>query len=501
MADDFYAYDDDEKAPKGRDNLFLWTVFILLLIGVAFACWLGSFYIFGHPEQPRSYRLLQKLKKIDPPRRFEVTAAPQGEFSSPQKLYERYANLTRLELERENANLIRDYIKNYRETKKLVPYVTGRFNIIGTIELTAKDMFASGVVTLAQSIDFPKVLIEHVYTTPAANVPALRAMLGTGLDMPIKRTDDCAAVIHVAKMADGRLKFTVVSLLYGTYVIKGGTGMFSLEPPPDLNMEAGVPVLKDQPLQDAIKAYAEYRRKHPVASVEPGTAVPPTQGPELVRIDTVEPGTPVPETGAVAAVPVATPIPIRGNPTPKLIAAATPRATPPLLTMLTTPSPRVATPIPVATPMPVETPVVSPTGVTLKPFNPQGEVVARPDPSKTFSDGGKWRTYAPGAAPQARSITPDDAGALADRGAINEPIYLRGSFRVTATGVSRAVLRDASKPDEQSPRIVVEYPAGFVPPGEKEIFARDAARPFLVYDVRRGADGSVTIYAREITQQ
>ena len=36
MADDFYGYDDDGDEPKGRDNLFLWTVFILLLIGLAY---------------------------------------------------------------------------------------------------------------------------------------------------------------------------------------------------------------------------------------------------------------------------------------------------------------------------------------------------------------------------------------------------------------------------------------------------------------------------------
>ena len=43
MADDSYDDDYDEPAPKKRDNLFVWTVFILLLIGLAFACWLGSF--------------------------------------------------------------------------------------------------------------------------------------------------------------------------------------------------------------------------------------------------------------------------------------------------------------------------------------------------------------------------------------------------------------------------------------------------------------------------
>ena len=113
MSDDFYGFDDGE-APKGGGSLFLWTVFILLLIGLAFGCWLGSFYIFGHPERPGPYRFLKKLGKIESPQRFEVTAAPQGEFLSARKLFDRYSRMTPLELDEENAQLLRIYIKNYR---------------------------------------------------------------------------------------------------------------------------------------------------------------------------------------------------------------------------------------------------------------------------------------------------------------------------------------------------------------------------------------------------
>src|SRR3954469_22880885 len=155
MATDFYGFEDDEPRTQGKDNLFLWTVFILLLIGLAFACWLGSFYIFGHPEHPKSYALLMKLHKLDPPRRFEVTAAPPGEFLTAQKIFERYSKLTPLELVRENEDLIRNYLKNYRETKKLVPYVTGRYVILDSAEMTSKDMFPTGMVALAQAAEFP----------------------------------------------------------------------------------------------------------------------------------------------------------------------------------------------------------------------------------------------------------------------------------------------------------------------------------------------------------
>jgi hypothetical protein len=144
--------------------------------------------------------------------------------------------------------------------------------------------------------------------------------------------------------------------------------------------------------------------------------------------------------------------------------------------------------MPAATPLPR----TSPDGVPLQPF-----VAAQRDPSMT-SNGASWRTFAPGQAPPARGVSLDEVGAIADRGQMGERMYLRGEFRVTASSSSRAVLRDATKPDDQSPRIVVEYPAGAVPPPENERFVRDAARPYLISDIRRGADGVVTIWVREI---
>ncbi len=495
MADDFYGYDDEGDEPKGRDNLFLWTVFILLLIGVAFACWLGSFYIFGHPEHPQAYALLKKLKKIEAPRRFEVTAAPPGEFLSAQRLFERYTKFSRLELERENEELIRNYLRNYRETKKLVPYVTGRYVILDSYDLKKTDLFPTGVVALAQSTDFPQVLIEHVYTSAPRTVPAARASLQTGNPVKLERTNDLAAVVHVEKIADGRLQFTVVPLLYGSY---GGLGAFSLEPPPELNMEPGLPVIKGKMLEEGLKKFTAYRTRNPVSpgDVTPG-APAATPAPELVRVDTVEPGQPVPETGAMPAVAVATPVPIPGRATPRPIASATAVPTPPArVAMTATPPPMpVSTPLAVTRPPITPLPRVSPDGVPLQPF-----VAAQRDPNMPNA-GASWRTYAPGQAPPARAVSLDDVGPIADRGDVGERLYLRGEFRVTASGANRAVLRDATKPDDQSPRVVVEYPAGSVPPPERERFVRDSARPYLISDVRRGADGVVTIYVKEIISQ
>ena len=493
MADDFYGYDDDGDEPKGRDNLFLWTVFILLLIGLAFACWLGSFYIFGHPERPASYRFLQKIHKIEAPLRFELTTAPGGEFVTAQKLFERYGRMTRLELEEENGELMRGYIKNYRESKKLITYVVGRYVILDAHDLKKTDLFPTGVVALAQAAEFPQVVIEHLYPSSPRYVPALHTILQTGLDIKLFKTNDVAALLHVERLPDGHMQFTVVPLAYPSYNVVNGVGRFSLEPPAELNMEPGLPVIKAASFQDGLKKFAEYRRTHRLASSEPSgdeTTVAPL--PELVSVDAA----PVAQTGKPAAmtpVPAATPIAMTGKATPR-IAAAKPVATPPIaVAMLNTPRPA-ATPLP-----PVATPPVkmSPTGVPLQPF-----VATQADPNKS-SGGGSWRMYAAGKAPPARAVTPAEAGGLADRGELGERTYLQGDFRVTASSENRAVLREraaGTEPAAGAARIIVEYPAGAVPPAENTGFVRDAARPFEIRDVRRGEDGQVNIYVREIIQ-
>src|SRR5271163_4302639 len=145
MSDYFTRDFEDLSAPPRKDHLFLWTVFILLLTGFAMACWLGSFYIFGHPEDARSYKILQKLHKLDPPKRFEITAAPPGEFLTAQKLFERYNLYPPLRLKAENNELLRMYITNYQGTKRLVPYIIGRFTIVSARPLGPQDLFTSGM--------------------------------------------------------------------------------------------------------------------------------------------------------------------------------------------------------------------------------------------------------------------------------------------------------------------------------------------------------------------
>ncbi len=532
MADDLYDLEEEVREPRRGGGLFLWTVFIMLLIGAAFACWLGSFYIFGHPEQARCYRILKKLKKLDPPRRFDVTAAPQGEFNSSQRLFERYSPLKELELQKENAELLRIYIKNYSESKRVLPYLRGKFEVMETVELTPSDMFQTGVVSLLAPQDYPQVVIEHLFPTSPANVEQAKRVLTPGVGKVVEKTADVTTVIHVERMANGRMLVTVVPLHYPVEGVRGGVGTFPLEPPTDLNIEASLPVIKGKRLDDVLKRWAERKAGEPV--VEPGVTPdkPAPLGPEVVRVDTpITPGTKIPETGALQeplvarAEPVrpvaptprprpgvgdlalnnnntrpgyrATPLPFPGSSAGPRVAEAVPRPTP-------APQPLAAVP-PTAgaidpSPPPPTVPAVgtSPAGVPLKPFVQSNSGVTPPAEA-----GGTWRTYSPGTQPRGRTIAPSDAASLAGSAVLSERLYLSGNFFVSAKGDNRAVLRPRGGDSNVPVRVIAEFPPGARLPDENEVISRDNSRAFEVREITKAADdtGTVNVYVREITRE
>ncbi|MEI8313165.1 MAG: hypothetical protein WCH98_20645, partial [Verrucomicrobiota bacterium] len=299
---DFDPVDDEHPARDG--NLFLWTIAILLLVAIAIACWIGSFYIFGHPENPLSYQILNKVKKLEPPKRFELTAAPRGEFLKASEIFDRYSRLTPRELQRANETLLRNYLRNYfKLAQELVPYVVGTYNILDSYELTNEDFFKAGVVALAQSKETRQVLLEQVFTADQKVVPALHRTLLTGLDIDLKRENELAAIIHVERLSDGRLKATAISILYPSYESSTASGTFTLDPPQTLNVAAGLPVITARRQDDADKKYAGFRKRA-------GLADAPQDGPPQNRLMRVErpiavnmpPSSAVPEQTPVPAV-------------------------------------------------------------------------------------------------------------------------------------------------------------------------------------------------------
>src|SRR3982750_1526451 len=229
MDRDYFRYEPAHSYGRSRGkktNFFGWAVAILLLTGFAFAAWLGSFYIFWQPERPQSYKILKKLHKIEPSKRFELTAAPAGEFLTSKQIYDRYISLSPTELANVNAELIRNYIRNYQQVRGLVPYVIGRFNIMEARELTPDDVFLSGMVALTNAVDHGELLMEHVYPADPQALPLMKQTLVMGLEIKLERTHDLASVIHADRLSDGRVMITAIPLLYGSYAAARGPGTF-----------------------------------------------------------------------------------------------------------------------------------------------------------------------------------------------------------------------------------------------------------------------------------
>src|SRR5206468_95593 len=132
------------------------------------------FYIFDQPERPDSYRILQRLHKIDPPKRFELTAAPAGEFLNAKQLYDRYVGMGAAELAKTNAELARNYVRNYQQVRGLVPYVVGKYTIVEARELGPGDVFTSGMVALTNAVDSGELLMEHVYPANSEVLPLMK---------------------------------------------------------------------------------------------------------------------------------------------------------------------------------------------------------------------------------------------------------------------------------------------------------------------------------------
>jgi hypothetical protein len=538
-------YDEPYAPPGRRISYFAWTIAILLLTGFALAAWLGSFYIFNQPERPDSYRILQRLHKIEPPKRFELTAAPAGEFLDPQDLYERYVGMGSAELARANGELARNYIRNYQQVRGLVPYVVGRYRIIATRQLGPGDVFTSGMVALTNAIDNGELVMEHLYPSKPEALPLMKQTLAVGLEIKLERTHDISAVIHAERLVDGRIMVTVVPLLYGSYTVTRGLGTFRLEPPLSLNLEAGWPLFKSHERAAAEQRYAEYRQKAATAQGAPlpipgltQSATPPPAENELVRVEQAKAvqsfsrspvlakneklakPTPLPKgkkgskkqklespvPGATPAQPLVAQKPGAASPTPIAIASA---RTPPkalnFAAVTPTPAPQAA----VAGTQPAAQ------ALTVPSATPVPVLPAQPAPAETSNvalasnaGGGSWKTFPPGKMPLGRLIGTNDLRDVAEHGLAGERIYLKGQFVVNFADANKAVLRPRTKLTDKvlhfgggsSTRIIVEFPGGYTPPAQGAIVNRDELRPYEITEVRKQEDGQLNVFVREIMQ-
>lgn len=533
MARSLLGFDVAEPTARKRGGMFLWTVVLLLLTGMAMASWIGSFYVVAHPEKPRCYRILQKLKQLKPPKHFAVTEGPYGRFLSAKQLLEGFPNskpedlvgfgkMGPAELAQKNAELLRIYLKNYSETKRSVPYVAGVFEVVEAYKLGVDDFFPSGVVAVAQSKDTPQVLMEMVFPATTASAATIQGFLPVGREITLERSRDLAAVLHVERLSDSRMVFTVVPLSYGSFQLKEGRGSFTLRSPEDLvdpekggsarngiNIEGPLPIVNGLRLQKGLAAHAEHRRKvfasteaeRPKANQLIGFRSP-NSGSETIEVATPTiagespPITP-PTASIIPPIPIARPVTPRATST---IVPASPR--PPLITS--------------TAPLPERFPLAPRPVVRAMPQAPKDESVAvAPEPAKVPEPEPEALKPVVIATPAASALVQKggvlsikEASALVGSFDPASGVLLAGEFVVTGVLEQRVALRareslrdpdaDPTKAGSSGAMIIVDFPKGVLPPAKDTTFLREGQRSFLIKAVRRSGTGQITILAEDM---
>jgi len=378
---------------------------------------MGSYYIFAHPEKASNYRLLLRLHKIDPPQRFEITAAPRGEFLKPGQLLERFGSMTVSEIRRTNENLLRNFLRNYHQNRELVPYAVGTYRVVGTLPLAAHSFCRPGLTALLQAVEQPEIILEQPFTCDDANLPALTRSLTPGQEIKLEKPLDLSAVIHIERLEANRLLLTTMPLLYGSYgSAKGGTS-FSLEPPEAINLDAGLPLLSQEQIgllsgetwqggQARSRPAPQQNRRgrgdpHSRTTRDQGpSGQTGRSGPRTGR----RPRHPGEYPGSTARHPRFHPRRTarrRGDPGDALCGGTLPQVPVPVVSPGITPAPPAITtgkPVAATTPAPLP---AAPVATNQPPGAPPSEV---------------WPVYAPGQMPRGRLVEPSDTRDLAARG-------------------------------------------------------------------------------------
>ncbi|MCB1229024.1 MAG: hypothetical protein KDN19_02090 [Verrucomicrobiae bacterium] len=225
-----------EEREENIGSLFLWSVVIVVLLGLNAFSWIFCMYVFGNPEVPFNYKLLTKLEKLDPITSFDPVTAPRGKFNNAKTLYLEYYDFDAGKRNAFNGILKRFYLKNYLERDD-VTFISGSFKVESARELQPDDVFPHGVAVRLQAEDFPAAHVDFVLPSPSDFViPEEHFRVGDIVQ--IQESATCAAVIHVQRMDEDNICFTAVPLVAREFETPAGPKL-NVEPPERLNLDTG----------------------------------------------------------------------------------------------------------------------------------------------------------------------------------------------------------------------------------------------------------------------
>jgi hypothetical protein len=230
------------RAGNRRLNSFvIWTVIISMLVAANVTIWTFSLWVFGHPERAFNYKFLINLEKLEPPKQYTIYNAPRGRFLGSETLYSKYYPYDASQLAASNALLKREYVRSFNNSTSRIDYLRGKYEVYFVRDLTPKDLFPSGQVVRAFDPDFPQMIVEAIIPTIVPSTH--RYKVGDTFAADGNGEGLFATPLHVQRLEDYQMCFTVVPLVYGTVEITDERPV-SLSAPSALNMASPLPVTR-----------------------------------------------------------------------------------------------------------------------------------------------------------------------------------------------------------------------------------------------------------------
>lgn len=238
------------NAVKQADGgIFWWTIAIVILMALAAFSWIGSIYIFTHPEKPLNYKLLSQIDRLETIQHFTEKDRPAGKSLTPPELYQKFYPFTEENLTNHNSLLRRNYITNFKNRSEKPYYVRGRFKVVHSRPLEQGDVFPQGLVARAVAVnedgkEYRNVVVEYVLPT-ASSATAGGFAPGDLLDIDSRRSKKrlWGAVVNIHRQSEETFVFTVVPLMYGEHLIDPETHeILTALPPARLNMSGLFPI-------------------------------------------------------------------------------------------------------------------------------------------------------------------------------------------------------------------------------------------------------------------
>lgn len=231
----------EDTPPPPKPAYFWWGLANLLALCAAVISWVVCLHVFRHPENPRNYEILRKLKRLPEIKRRELLNAPAADALDPKALYRRFFGFDGKGLTKLNDALARNYLTNF-DRPLLLTYIEGSFRVDAVRPLEEKDFLQPGFVVRGRAMVKPDeftppapypVVIEYLF--PTSN-PAAFSWFKPGDLLTVSKVPNCAAVLHVSKLTGGEeplLCITAVPIVYGAYQV-GENRSFEIDVPEKL---------------------------------------------------------------------------------------------------------------------------------------------------------------------------------------------------------------------------------------------------------------------------